>query len=196
MKSPFLNTRLGRACEYIIKEKSENDNKRRNIFYLGGNKMQNVNKVIEVLCEKICENHDQMTVKDVSDLTQALADLVVAKSQAKQLEIDINEITFQATSKILKQIEESKSDGTKVRQDISNKKSNKPSTEIEVDIKVEHKELDESIEKANQLVELLIEAQKIVDSLSGKKCTSDKDQVLEAFILASKEIITESESLV
>lgn len=83
--------------------------------------------------------------------------------------------------------------GDKEEQDVSNKKRDKPS--VEVGIKVDSKELDEAIEKAKQLTELLREAQKIVDSLSNKRCTSDKDRVLEAFILASKEII-ESESLV
>lgn len=171
----------------------ENDNKRKNIFYLGGNKMENVDKVIEVLCEDICKNREGLMIEDLCGLIEALADLVVAKSKMKQSETDINEMAFRISSKFSKQIEESKAGSTKVKQDISDKKRNKPS--IEVDIKVEHMELDEAIEKANQLIELLREAQKIVDSLSGKKCTSDKDHTLEAFILASKEIM-ESESLV
>lgn len=82
--------------------------------------------------------------------------------------------------------------GDKEEQDISNKKRDKPS--VEVGIKVDSKELDEAIEKAKQLTELLGEAQKIVDSLSNKRCTSDKDRVLEAFILASKEIIEEEKA--
>lgn len=55
--------------------------------------------------------------------------------------------------------------GDKEEQDVSNKKRVNRS----IDIKVGSKELDEAIEKANQLIELLGKAQKIVDSLSGQR---------------------------
>lgn len=155
--------------------------------------MANIDKVIDVLCEDVCKRHEQMTIKDLSDLTKALADLVMAKSKMGQSEIDINEMAFKLSSKFLREIEKSKVDGTRMKEDVSNKKRDKPS--VEVGIKVDSKELDEAIEKAKQLTDSLREAQKTVDSLSNKRCTSDKDRVLEAFILASKEII-ESESLV
>lgn len=110
--------------------------------------MENVDKVIDILCKTICEKNEQMSNLELIGLSKTLADLVVAKSQVKQLET--NEMAFQICSKFLKQTEDSKSGWTNVRQDISDKKRNKPS--IEVDIKVDRAELDEAIEKANQLV--------------------------------------------
>ena len=155
--------------------------------------MESVDKVIEVLCEDIRRNYNNMVVEELCDLTKALSDLVVAKSQLKQSEVDMDMITRQVQGYVLKQLEASKYGGTRVKEDVSNNKRTNRSTDVE--IKVESKELDEAIEKANQLTELLREAQKIVDSLSNKRCASDIDRISEAFVLASKRIM-ESESLV
>lgn len=65
--------------------------------------------------------------------------------------------------------------GDKKEQDVSNKKRDEPS--VEVGIKVDSKELDEAIEKAKQLTELLREAQKIVDSLSYPKQMVNIDEI-------------------
>lgn len=48
--------------------------------------MENIDRVIEVLCGDICKNHEQMMIKDLSDLTKALADLVVAKAHVVSVE--------------------------------------------------------------------------------------------------------------
>ncbi|GEM_PF-4268565 len=80
-------------------------------------------------------------------------------------ELDINEIASRMSSNILKQLNESRAGETRMKEDVSNKKRVNRS----IDIKVDSKKLDEAIEKANQLIELLGEAQKIVDSLSSKK---------------------------
>lgn len=80
-------------------------------------------------------------------------------------ELDINQIASRMSSNILKQLNESRAGETRMKEDVSNKKRVNRS----IDIKVDSKKLDEAIEKANQLIELLGEAQKIVDSLSSKK---------------------------
>lgn len=77
--------------------------------------MANIDKVIEVLCEDICKRHEQMTIKDLSDLTKSLSVLVMAKSKMGQSEIDINEIAFRMSSNILKQLNESKAGGTRAK---------------------------------------------------------------------------------
>lgn len=53
-------------------------------------------------------------------------------------------------------------------------------------IDVNSEELDNAIEKANRLVELLREAQQIVDSLSGKERNHSR---LDAFKVALDEIV-------
>ena len=52
-------------------------------------------------------------------------------------------------------------------------------------IEVNTEELDQVIEKANRLVELLREAQQIIDSLSGKEQNHSR---LDAFMVALNEI--------
>jgi len=56
---------------------------------------------------------------------------------------------------------------------------------MENTITVNCKELDNAIEKANRLVELLREAQQIIDSLSGKEQNHSR---LDAFMVALNEI--------
>lgn len=56
---------------------------------------------------------------------------------------------------------------------------------MENTITVSCKELDNAIEKANRLVELLREAQQIIDSLSGKEQNHSR---LDAFMVALNEI--------
>lgn len=77
--------------------------------------MANIDKVIEVLCEDICNQHNQMLNKDLIDLTKALADLVVAKSKMGQSIDNIHEIAFRMSSNILKQLNESKAGGTRAK---------------------------------------------------------------------------------
>lgn len=55
----------------------------------------------------------------------------------------------------------------------------------EITIEVNSEGLDQAIEKANRLVELLREAQRIVDSLSGKEQNHSR---LDAFKVALDEI--------
>lgn len=54
-----------------------------------------------------------------------------------------------------------------------------------ITIEVNTEELDQVIEKANRLVELLREAQQIIDSLSGKEQNHSR---LDAFMVALNEI--------
>ena len=54
-----------------------------------------------------------------------------------------------------------------------------------ITIEVNTEELDQVIEKANRLVELLREAQQIIDSLSGKEQNHSR---LDAFMVALDEI--------
>ena len=75
--------------------------------------MQSIDKVIEVLCEEICRDYNDLTIEDLSDLANSVANLVAAKSQVKQSEQDINEIAFRISSHFLKKIEESKAGGTR-----------------------------------------------------------------------------------
>lgn len=56
----------------------------------------------------------------------------------------------------------------------------------EITIEVNSEELDQVIEKANRLVELLREAQQIIDSLSGKERNHSR---LDAFKVALDEIV-------
>lgn len=56
---------------------------------------------------------------------------------------------------------------------------------MENTITVNCKELDNAIEKANRLVELLREAQQIIDSLSGKEQNHSRP---DAFMVALNEI--------
>lgn len=104
--------------------------------------MENVDKVIEVLCEKIYGNHIFLNVDELCVLTKSLADLVVAKSKVKQSEVSIDTIAYRIQGHLWKQLEESKSDRTRVKEGVS-KKRDKPS--VEVGIKVDTKELSEAI---------------------------------------------------